>query len=305
MLGTDNVPFEENAAPPADPTREGYTFTGWSPSYNNVTGNLTVTAQYAINTYTVRFFESDGTTQIGTTQTIDWSAAATLETAPAIVGYTFSGWTLTGDDAGVTTSLGDVRENIDAVAAYTRIILTVTFTDFDGTVLGTDRVPYGNDATSPGDPTREGYTFTGWSPSYNNVTGAMTVTAEYRINTFTVTFEDFDGTVIDTQTVEWNTAATAPDDPERDDYTFAGWDVPFDNVTEDITVTAQYEAVETVQEEDVPAATVEDEEVPTTGANSGWLWWLLLLIPLAGLIWLIPRVDTEDRTYRGNGRRQR
>ncbi len=57
---------------------------------------------------------------------------------------------------------------------------------------------------------------------------------------FTVTFYSWDGTVITTQTVEQGKSATAPQAPQRDGYTFVGWDKTFDNVQSDLSVTAQY-----------------------------------------------------------------
>ena len=60
---------------------------------------------------------------------------------------------------------------------------------------------------------------------------------QYDIATFTVRFVDFDGSEISTQNVDWNTAATAPEDPVRDGYEFTGWDAPFNAVTSDLTVT--------------------------------------------------------------------
>ena len=307
LLGADVVTYGGSATAPSDPTREGYTFTGWSPSYDNVTGDLTVTAQYAINTYTVRFFEQDGITQIGETQTINWGTAATFETAPAITGYAFDEWGLTGDDATVATSLRNVRENIDAVASYIENGYTVTFVDYDGTVLGTDGVTYGGSAVAPDDPEREGYTFTGWDVPFNNVTANITVTAEYTINTYTVTFVDYDGTVIDTQTVDWNTGATAPDDPEREGYEFTEWDVPFDTITADTTVTAQYDELTVLEDEDVAAA-IEDEPVPETGSNSSGLWWLLLLLLIPILFFLLYRnviVTYYDKTDDGEKTRKK
>ena len=120
------------------------------------------------------------------------------------------------------------------------VYYTVTFKDWDGTVLSTQQVEEGTAATAPADPTREGYTFTGWDVAFNNVTSDLVVTAQYTINTYTVTFKDWDGTVLSTQTVEHGSAATAPADPTRDGYTFAGWDVAFNNVTSDLVVTATY-----------------------------------------------------------------
>lgn len=60
------------------------------------------------------------------------------------------------------------------------------------------------------------------------------------ITTYTVTFVDYDGTVLQTEIVEEGASATAPEDPSRDGYTFKGWDKSFDNVTGDLTVTAKY-----------------------------------------------------------------
>ncbi len=62
---------------------------------------------------------------------------------------------------------------------------------------------------------------------------------------FMVTFLDHDGTVLKTETnIESGAAAVAPADPARAGYRFVGWDITFDNVTEDLTVTAQYEIAE-------------------------------------------------------------
>lgn len=58
-------------------------------------------------------------------------------------------------------------------------LYTVTFVDYDGAILGTDKVHYGTAATAPEDPTREGYNFVGWDNDFSNVTDDLTITATY------------------------------------------------------------------------------------------------------------------------------
>lgn len=120
---------------------------------------------------------------------------------------------------------------------------TVTFKDHDGTVLSQQVVQSGSAATAPADPEREGYHFTGWDKAFNNVTGDLVVTATYAINTYTVTFKDYDDSTLETQTVEHGGYATAPaENPTREGYTFTGWDPnpTTTAITSDLTITAQY-----------------------------------------------------------------
>ena len=134
-----------------------------------------------------------------------------------------------------------IQNGAVTVAAAQPEMHTVTFKDWDGTVLKTQEVQHGGDAEAPADPTRVGYTFTGWDKAFTNITADLVVTAQYEINTYTVTFKDWDGTVLKTQQVQYGGDAEAPADPTRTGYTFTGWDKAFTNVTADLVVTAQYE----------------------------------------------------------------
>ena len=134
-----------------------------------------------------------------------------------------------------------IQNGAVTVAAAQPEMHTVTFKDWDGTVLKTQEVQHGGDAEAPADPTRVGYTFTGWDKAFTNIMADLVVTAQYEINTYTVTFKDWNGTVLKTQEVQYGGDAEAPADPTRTGYTFTGWDKAFTNITADLVVTAQYE----------------------------------------------------------------
>jgi uncharacterized repeat protein (TIGR02543 family) len=92
--------------------------------------------------------------------------------------------------------------------------------------------------------------------------GGLVLKLYYRINTYTVTFEDYDGTVIETETVEYGSDASAPAHPTREGYTFTGWDKPesaWTKVTEDVVVTARYR--ENDKPPVTPPVTPSDEPV--------------------------------------------
>ena len=257
VLKTQSVFHGGAATAPANPTRTGYTFTGWDKAFNNVTADLVVTAQYSANTYTVTFKDWNGT--VLKTQQVQYGGAATAPANPTRTGYTFTGW-----DKAFT----NVTANLVVTAQYSINTYTVTFKDWNGTVLKTQQVQYGGAATAPANPTRTGYTFTGWDKAFTNVTANLVVTAQYSINTYTVTFKDWNGTVLKTQQVQYGGAATAPANPTRTGYTFTGWDKAFTNVTANLVVTAQYvqnEPVSTPVPSDVPQIVVESK---TTSAGS-------------------------------------
>ena len=118
---------------------------------------------------------------------------------------------------------------------------TVTFVDWNGTILKTQEVEQGSSATAPSNPSRDGYNFTGWDKTFNNITADTTITAQYSIKTYTVIFKDYDGTTLKTQTVNHGSSATAPSNPIREGYEFTGWSGSYTNVTSNLTIMAQYE----------------------------------------------------------------
>ena len=233
ILKTEQVTEGGAATAPANPTRTGYTFTGWDVAFNNITANTVVTAQYSINSYTVTFKDWNGS--VLKTETVNYGGAATAPADPTRTGYTFTGW---------DRAFNNITANTIVTAQYTPNATidyyTVTFKDWDGTTLKTEQVADGSAATAPANPTRTGYTFMGWDVAFDYITADTVVTAQYSINSYTVTFKDWDYSIIKTETVNYGGAATAPADPIREGYTFTGWDRTFDCITTDTIVRAQY-----------------------------------------------------------------
>lgn len=119
---------------------------------------------------------------------------------------------------------------------------TVTFKD-GKTVLKTEKVQHGSAATAPEVPEQAGKTFKEWDKDFSKVTSDLTINAVYDVDTFKVTFKDGEK-VLETQTVEYEAAATAPDTARLsppEGMHFAEWDKDFSKVTEDIEVSAVYE----------------------------------------------------------------
>lgn len=120
---------------------------------------------------------------------------------------------------------------------------TVTFMDGEKVLETFTNVPHGSAVTAPEVPKKDGKTFSKWDKDFSKVTSDLTIYAVYDVDTFTVTFKDGEK-VLETQTVEYEAAATAPDiarltPPEG--MHFAKWDKDFSKVTEDIEVSAVYE----------------------------------------------------------------
>lgn len=130
----------------------------------------------------------------------------------------------------------------------------VTFDTKGGSIVPVQNILNGQKATKPADPTRAGYTFGGWytEEAYANlydfdtsVQNALTLYAKWTINQYTITFKPENGDEDKTITQNYGTAVTAPANPTKTGYTFAGWDrdIPATMPAENMTVTARWTAV--------------------------------------------------------------
>ena len=254
--GTD--PKYDGAEPTKAPTAQyTFAFTGWSPAVDKVEGDITYTAQFSetTNTYTVTWVNYDGTTVLETDQNVPYGTTPTYDgatpTKPSTpkYSYTFANtW---------SPAVDKVTGDVTYTAQFTETIrkYTITWLNDDGSVLGTNDVAYGEiPVFANGTPSKPAtdeftYTFKGWTPEVVAVTDKAVYTAVYdsTVNTYTVTWQNEDGTVLETdENVAYGTkptyngttpqkAATA-----QYTYTFDKWSPAVDNVTGNVTYKATY-----------------------------------------------------------------
>lgn len=172
-----NTPADQ----PADPTKEGYTFIGW---YNGesewnfetpVTADLTLTAKWQINRYTITFDTAGGSEVPSITQ--DYGTAITPPAAPTRTGYTFAGW-----DREIPTTVP--AEDMTLTAKWQVNQYTITFKPENGGQDIVIKQDYGTAITAPANPTKTGYTFAGWDKTIPSTmpAGDMTITARWTEN---------------------------------------------------------------------------------------------------------------------------
>ena len=222
---------------PADPTRKGYTFKGWDKEIPKTmpAENMTVKAQWEINRYTITFDTAGGSEIAPITQ--DYGTNITAPANPTRKGYTFKGW-----DKEIPETMP--AENITVKAQWEINQYTIAFDTNGGSEIAPITQDYGTEITAPDNPTRKGYTFIGWDTEIPKTVPAenMTVTAQWKINRYTITFDTAGGSDIAPITQDYGTNITSPADPTREGYTFIGWDkaIPTTMPAENITVTAQW-----------------------------------------------------------------
>lgn len=125
--------------------------------------------------------------------------------------------------------------------------VAVTFDANDGSAVEEQKVVKGQKAIDP-KPTKTGHTLEGW---YNGeakyefdtpVTALLTLTAQWKINQYTITFDTDGGSVVASITQDYGTDITAPAAPTKNGYIFTGWDkeIPTTMPADNMTITAQW-----------------------------------------------------------------
>ena len=255
-----------------DMTYTGHTFVGWYDNENltgspvtaiggTETGNKEYWAKWEANAYTVTLNTNGGTINSGNVTEYTYGVGATLPTAGDMTytGHTFVGWydneNLTGSP--VTAISNTETGNKEYWAKWEANTYTVTL-NTDGGTINSGNVTgytYGVGATLPtaDDMTYTGHTFVGWYDNENLTGDPVTAIggtemgnkeywAKWEINQYTITVKPENGKADITITQDYGTPITAPADPTREGYTFAGWDkaIPATMPAENLTITAHW-----------------------------------------------------------------
>ena len=230
---------------PNDPTKAGYNFVGWykdaelTNAWNFASdtvpaGNIALYAKWVENTYAVAYHgngstggsvPTDATSyHNGDTVTVRSNTGSLVRT-----GYTFADWNTATNGSGTNRNGGDTfvigSSDITLFAQWTINQYTISFDPAGGTEVDPITQDYATAVTAPAEPTKEGCTFAGWSQDIPDTMPAenLTLTAQWDINQYTISFDSNGGSLIDSQTLEYGRPVAEPDDPTKAGCNFAGW----------------------------------------------------------------------------------
>ncbi len=219
---------------------------------------VTLKPVYEIFKYTVTFVYDNGSEN--TEQEVEYNATATAPTAPTKDHYTFGGWFEGSSATAFDFANTPITENITLTAHWTPVKYTVTFESNGGNTVTAQQIDYNELVEEPANPTKAHYEFGGWYSDEeltsvwnfgsDKVQGTITLYAKWTEVYHSVTFDSDGGSAVEAQSIFDGNTATAPTDPTRKHYTFAGWfkageTEAFDfatPITADVALTAKWDA---------------------------------------------------------------
>ena len=199
--GTEIAPITQDygtaVTAPADPTKEGYTFASWDKEIPATmpAENVTITATWTVNAYTITF-DTDGGTEIAPI-TQDYGTAVTAPADPTKEGYTFARW---DKEIPATMPAGDVT----ITATWTVNSYTVTFA-VNGEDYKEVEFAYGEKVVAPAYEIPAGHTFSGWTVPETMPAEDITLDATLTINQYTITWKDDQGNTLYTEDLYYGT----------------------------------------------------------------------------------------------------
>lgn len=234
--------------------RTGYTHTGYTGGNEVTEAGLTLVAGWSPNDYVVRFYGQDGTTLLKTCHVTYDTVLAESEvpTAPTVAEHGFTGWVINGTSTKVQFTLPyTIAGDIDVQATYSRNVFHITYVDSSGSEYNGASEAYGVGAELPDwsehHPSRVGYSWNKWTESgstaaFNLTTMPerdITLTANWTINQYTITFNTKGGSTVTAITGDYGESVNAPTSPTKNYYTFTKWQLNGADYTFPTTIPAQ------------------------------------------------------------------
>ena len=212
VLSAQSVAHGSAAIAPTAPEREGYAFIGWDKDFSNVTEDMTVTAQYSANSYSITYTING---EEYTAQTYEFGAAVSAPEYTVPEGHTFSGW-----DIPETMP----AENLVLDAALTVNSYSITYT-INGEEYTAQTYEFGAVVSAPEYTVPEGHTFSGWDIPETMPAENLVLDAALTVNSYSITYT-INGEEYTAQTYEFGAVVSAPEYTVPEGHTFSGWNIP-------------------------------------------------------------------------------
>ena len=212
VLSAQSVAHGSAAIEPTAPEREGYAFIGWDKDFSNVTEDMTVTAQYSANSYSITYTING---EEYTAQTYEFGAVVSAPEYTVPEGHTFSGW-----DIPETMP----AENLVLDAALTVNSYSITYT-INGEEYTAQTYEFGAVVSAPEYTVPEGHTFSGWDIPETMPAENLVLDAALTVNSYSITYT-INGEEYTAQTYEFGAVVSAPEYTVPEGHTFSGWDIP-------------------------------------------------------------------------------
>lgn len=185
----------------------------------------------------------------GGTITIPTDTSATTSDTGSTTTTTTTSGSVSTTTTTTTTNTGTTTTTTTNTTTDTSVF-TISFEENGGSVVSNITLSAGSAVSAPIAPSKTGYSFAGWfsDTGLNNAytfttmpSQNITLYAKWQIMTYTVTFYAEDGeTVLDTQTVEFGSAALPPEAPLKEGFAFGGWDKDYMTITGNVSIIATY-----------------------------------------------------------------
>ena len=233
--------YDNAFVPPADPSRTGYTFLGWQPALPDSVpaADMTFTAQWQVNTYTLAFDANGGTPVDTIVQNYDTALVPPAD--PSRTGYTFLGW-----EPALPDSIPPY--DITYTAQWQVNAYALSFDSDGGTAVDTIVQNYDTALVPPADPVLTGHLFAGWMPALPDSIPPHDAhyVAMWQRCDYTLQFDTDGGNALSPLRSPYGAALVPPSPPQREGFNFLGWEpqIPTYMPASDLTCKARWERAE-------------------------------------------------------------